>query len=93
MLNVEKFYKNYGLEVAPDSHMALHGCHIIAYPTQLFIMCVEYNGDPFKWLALPLDGIIFYSRSNYLSIVLLFDEEDDETEKSIQQCNYLIRQG
>lgn len=92
MLNVDEFYAYYGVKVGEDAHMAINDCHVAAYSKYLYIVCKKDVGDPFLWLGLPIDGVVFYSNSHYLSMMLPFDSEKDETEEAIKSCHYLVSQ-
>ena len=90
MLNVKQFYSRYEANPRPGEHIEFCGKQILVFGTKLFIICLEQNQDPFKWLSADVDGIVFETVSGYLAIMVLFDSELDETESAYQICNHLI---
>lgn len=90
MLNVKELYSRFYADPLPSEHIEYEGKQILAYTTKLFVICLEQHQDPFKWLNIDCDGIVFETASGYLAIMVLFDSEQDETEKAYQLCNQLI---
>lgn len=90
MLNVDKFYGFYGVSPRDFEHLEIGAYQIMARDEKIFIMCTDAHVDPFMWLAQEIDGVVFYTRSGFLSVVLLFDSEIDETEEAVSICNRLV---
>ena len=90
MLNVNQFYSRYGANPNDGEHIEFCGKQVIAYSTKVFIICLEQHQDPFNWLSAEEQSIVFETVSGYLAIMLLFDSEQDETDKAYEVCNRLI---
>ena len=91
MLNIKQFYDTYGLPIPPSQEMVQLGDKLIcAHSQKVFIVCQELHQEAFSWLVAGEDAIVFETAAGYLSIMLLFDSEKDETDRAIVVCNRLI---
>lgn len=90
MLNVNQFYSRYGATPKEGEHIELCGKQVIAYSTKIFIICLEQDQDPFKWLSCGIDSVVFQTMSGYLAIMVLFDSEQDETDLAYETSNQLV---
>lgn len=91
MLNVKDFYANYGLKLGALQHAIVNGYEVLVNEYSIIIISPELNQDPFVWLAYNFEGIVFVTKSDRLSMILIFDdEEEDETLKGVVATNRLI---
>ena len=90
MLNVEQFYKAYGVSPGVNEIIDLCGKEVVCYTQKLFIICKELHQDPFNWLFCEEDSVVFETAAGHLSIMVLFDSEQDETQSAIAVCNRLV---
>lgn len=91
MLNVKNFYAYYGLEPAALQHAEIGQFEVYAEKNQVVVIHGDYHTDPFQWLSMGMEAIVFYTKSQRLAILILFDTEDeDETEVAVTQINRLV---
>jgi hypothetical protein len=90
MLSVDTFYHSYDCAPGNGEHMELLGKQVICYEDRLYIICLDPHADPFNWLSMAPDGIVFQTQSGYLAIMLIFDGEEEQTAQAIAMCNQVV---
>jgi hypothetical protein len=86
MLNARQFYAAFGVNPGPDQHLEIEGRQVICYENKFYIVCLNFEVDPFNWLADPIDAVVFKTVSGYLAIMVLFDGENDQTQEAVEVC-------